>query len=318
MHAAVVESFERPPRFTQFPEPAAGPGETVVTVRAAALSQLVRTQAAGTHYSSTTPPWVPGVDGVGVDGDGRRVYFAFPRRPFGAMGERSVVSVAQTTRVPDGLDDVTAAAIGNPGMSSMLALTRRARFAPGESVLVVGATGASGRLAIQIARHLGARRVVAASRQASSEPLLRSLGADAFVPLALPAADLTARFRHEIATGLDVVLDYVWGPVMEAFFAAAAGSGTGQAAPPLRVVNIGALGGPTLTLPAGAMRSSGVELLGSGIGSASHAEILSATGQMFDAIAPAGLRIDTETAPLAQVESAWSRQSPGRMVFTLP
>lgn len=317
MKAAVVEAFDRPPRYRDFDEPVAQAGEVIVTVKAAALSQLVRAQASGKHYSSGRPPFVPGADGVGLLADGRRVYFAFPRGPVGAMAERVAVQAACTVPLPDTVDDLTAAAIANPGMSSWAALIERAAFRAGEAVLINGANGASGRLAIRIARHLGAGRVIATGRNPASEAELRALGADAFVLLTQPAEALVAAFRSEIARGVDVVLDYLWGPSAEAFFAAATGHGSGEAAPRIRFVNIGSLGGASIALNAAALRSSGIELLGSGLGSVSNAGLVRTIGNVMQAIGPAELRIAVAARPLTAVEEAWSADSSARIVFTL-
>ena len=317
MHAAVVESFGHPPRYRAFEEPAARAGEVLVEMRAAALSALVRAQASGAHYSAGAPPFVPGADGVGRLADGRRVYVAFPRPPVGTMAERVAVPLANTAAVLDDVGDVTAAAIANPGMSSWAALVERARLQPGESVLVIGATSLSGRLAVRIARHLGASRLVATARDPSSEAALLALGADAFVPTGDPGPALADRFRSEIAEGIDVVLDYVWGAPAEAFVAAATGHGSKDAARRIRFVNIGSLGGGVLTLPAAALRSSGLELVGSGLGSLSHEALVRSVAGVLAAVRPAGLQVEAEAIPLAQVEAAWeATRSGARIVFT--
>ncbi|MGH8466375.1 MAG: quinone oxidoreductase family protein, partial [Pseudomonas sp.] len=192
MKAAIVHDFDQPPRYGELDAPQALPGEVLVRVRAAALSQLVRAQASGKHYSSgKTLPLVPGADGVGLLADGSRVYFAFPRAPIGAMAEVVAVDARNVVAVPDGIDDITAAAIANPGMSSWAALQERAHFKPGERVLINGAAGTSGRLAIQVAKHLGASRVVATARNPAVEAELRALGADDFIRLDQPAEQLT-------------------------------------------------------------------------------------------------------------------------------
>lgn len=317
MKAAVVEAFDRPPRYRDFDEPVARDGEILVAVRAAALSQLVRVQAAGKHYTSGTPPFVPGADGVGVLPNGRRVYFAFPRGPVGAMAERVAVRADLVVELPDDVDDITAAAIANPGMSSWAALTERAHFRKGESVLINGANGASGRLAIQIAKHLGAGRVIATGRNPACEPELRALGADSFVPLLQSPDGLVQRFRDEIAIGVDVVLDYLWGPAAGAFLDAATGHGEGEAAPRIRFVNIGSLGGASIPVAAGALRSSGLEVMGSGLGSVSHVALVQSIAKLMHAINPAGLRIDAMAKPLADVEATWKSDAASRIVFTL-
>lgn len=319
MHAAVVTDFSKPPRYDTFDAPTPLEDEVLITVRAAALSQLVRAQASGKHYSSASAlPLVPGVDGVGTLADGRRVYFGFPRPPMGAMAERVAVKPVYTVPLPDDLDDVTAAAAANPGMSSWAALRHRAQFRRGEAMLINGATGAAGRLAIQIARHLGASRIVATGRNRSSEATLRGLGADAFVPLDLPGEELIVAFRREMLDiGIDVVLDYLWGPSAESIMAAAAGHGSGEAARRIRYVQIGSLGGNVISMPAGTLRSSGLEIMGSGLGSVSHEGLIQSIGELMAAIVPAKFEILADAVPLTEVERAWASDSGGRIVFTM-
>jgi NADPH:quinone reductase-like Zn-dependent oxidoreductase len=317
MKAAVIESFPNPPIYRDFPEPIAQSDEVIVNVRAAALSQLVRMQAAGKHYTSGTPPFVPGVDGVGLLPDGRRVYFAFPPAPVGAMAERVAVKSAYTVVLPDSVDDITAAAIANPGMSSWAALTERAAFKRGEAVLINGANGASGRLAIQVAKYLGASRIVVTGRNPASAAELLALGADVFVSLTQSTSSLVSSFREEIASGIDVVLDYLWGPAAEAFLTAATGHGTGEAARRIRFVNIGSLGGTSINMPAAALRSSGIEMSGSGLGSVSNLGLIRSIAALMQAIEPAKLKIEASAVPLREVESAWQGDGSARIVFTI-
>lgn len=317
MKAAVVEAFERPPRYRDFAEPQALDNEVIVSVRAAALSQLVRVQAAGKHYTSGTPPFVPGVDGVGLLADGRRVYFAFPRGAAGAMAERVAVKAAHTVALPDDVDDITAAAIANPAMSSWAALCERVHFMRGESVLINGANGASGRLAIQIAKHLGAARIVATGRNPACAAELQTLGADVFVSLSQSPAALIDQFRNEISNGVDVVLDYLWGPSAEAFFAAATGGGSSEAARRIRFANIGSLGGASIALSASALRSSGVEIVGSGLGSLSVEALVRSVAYLMPLVKSANLQIDANAIALEHVETAWLNDTDARIVFTL-
>jgi NADPH:quinone reductase-like Zn-dependent oxidoreductase len=318
MKAAVVHDFSQPPRFADFAEPEAGPGDRLIRVRAAALSQLVRAQAAGRHYSSGSVPLVPGVDGVGQLEDGSRVYFAFPRAPFGAMADLTAVPADNCIPVPDDVDDVTAAAIANPGMSSWAALTERAHLQRGECVLVNGATGASGRLAIQIARHLGAGTIIATGRSMERMAGLKDIGADVLLPLDQPP-DALKKACHETIHGhtVNVILDYLWGPPAECLLAAISGHGGREAEPRIRYVQIGSSAGPVINFPGAILRSSGLELMGSGLGSISHGGLLRAVAGVFDAVAPAKLAIATDAVPLQQVESAWTATSSDRLVFTL-
>jgi NADPH:quinone reductase-like Zn-dependent oxidoreductase len=319
LKAAVVRNFNRAPAYADFADPVALDGEVVVDVTAAALSQLVRGQAAGRHYSSgSTLPLVPGVDGVGRLADGTRVYFAFPRSPFGAMAEHTVVKQSTCILLPADLDDTIAAGAANPGMSSWAALTERAEFQAGESVLINGATGASGKLAIQIAKHLGAKKVIATGRNAQTVATLPSLGADEVIPLDQPKDKLVDEFRRHIkGSGVNIILDYLWGSSAESIFAAVAGHGSTEGEPRVRFVQIGAISGQTVNLPAGVLRSSGLELMGSGLGSVSNEGLIRCIDALMHAIVPSKLTIDVDPVPLPDVEKAWESAEERRIVFTI-
>lgn len=315
MKAAIVNRFDQPPVYGDIAPPQAGPDEHLINTRAAALSQLVRLRASGKHYSSVaTFPQVPGVDGVGVV-DGQRVFFAFPRGLYGAMAEQVAVDKTLCVPVSDAVDDVTAAAIGNPGMSSVAALEYRAHFQPGEVVLVNGAAGASGRLAIQIARHMGASRIIATARRPEVAAELKALGADEFICLQQPEADLTAAFGDALrAFGVDIVLDYLWGPPALCLMNAA--SHHGVLSRPLRFVNIGSLAGATVPLNPGVLRGGDLVLTGSGLGSVSNRDLIQSIGKVLQWVEPAGLKIATRAMPLSQVSEAWQQDGPERIVLT--
>jgi NADPH:quinone reductase-like Zn-dependent oxidoreductase len=183
MNAAVVNAFGVPPRYTSFAEPVATDGEVLVNVSAVGLHRVVKALADGSHYASSNMlPLIPGVDGVGRLEDGTRVYFGMVRPPFGTFAERAVTAPHMCLPIPEALDDVTVAAIMNPGMSSWAALLR-AHFVAGESVLILGATGVAGQLAVQVAKRLGARRVVASGRNPQVLEELEQRGADAVISL---------------------------------------------------------------------------------------------------------------------------------------
>jgi NADPH2:quinone reductase len=318
MNAAVVNAFDVPPRYMEFEEPVAGAGEVLVNVRAAGLHPIVRALANGTHYGSTgVLPFVPGVDGVGELGDGRRVLFGGSRSPFGTFAERTVANPAMCLAVPDGVSDVDAAGMANPAMSSWAALTVRAKFVAGESVLILGATGVAGQMAVQIAKRLGARRVIAAGRNPEALQELKRLGADAVISLEQEREALVSAFREEIAGGgVDVVLDYVWGGPTESVLAAIAQKGLSHASSRIRFVQIGDSAGKTISLAGATLRSSGVELLGSGFGSASVAQIFVAIGEFFKEAEKLRFEIDIETAALRDVEAMWQNPERGkRLVF---
>jgi NADPH:quinone reductase-like Zn-dependent oxidoreductase len=320
MKAAVAHGFNGPPRYGDFAEPNPGDDEILVTVSAAALSNFTRLQISGHHYSSQAIfPCIPGADGVGRLDDGRRVYFVAPAKPYGSMAELAAVKKHLCIPLPDDVDDVTAAAAANAGMSSWAGLTERAKLVAGESVLINGATGVSGRLAIQVAKHLGAGKVIATGRNPDVLKTLPALGADVVIALDRPADELVKIFREQIRScGVGVILDYLWGASAEHLIAAISGGGSGQGEPRIRFVQVGSIAGPTIALPAAALRSSGLEILGSGLGSLSQGQFVTAVVAVMKAIVPAKLAIATEAVPLRRIESAWSKDPGGnRLVFTL-
>ncbi len=321
MKAAVLHALGQRPRCEDFADPRALEGEALVRVKAASLKNIDKMMASGSHYDRFPElPCVCGIDGVGVLDDGTRVFCGEARSPYGMMAERTVVARVRCLPIPDQVDDLTAAALPNPALSAWLPLIWRARLQPGETVLILGATGVAGQLAIQIAKHFGAGRVVAAGRNRRVLETLRELGADATVPLDLPDRELTAAFIREAGTSrFDVVLDYLWGHPAEVLLQALTRHDVKTAAAITRWVEIGEIAGPTITLSAAALRSSGLEFYGSGGGSIPHQAIFEAFPQMW-ALAIAGtLRIKTEPVPLADVEDAWQRQDlEGRRLVIVP
>jgi NADPH:quinone reductase-like Zn-dependent oxidoreductase len=317
MKAAIVERAGQPPVYADFTDPAPSAGLAVVRVSAAAISHVTKSRASGAHYSADGQvPLIPGVDGVGVDEHGRRVWFILPEAPFGSMAERSLVDARRCIVLPDELGDVEAAAMAIPGMSSWAALVERAQLRAGETVLVNGATGASGRLAIQVAKHLGAKRVVATGRNTAAFDELRALGADATIALTPDRDALETAFSKEFRTGVDIVLDYVWGPSAETLIVAAARAGAD--AVPIRIVQIGAASGADITLPGAALRSSALQLMGSGVGSIPQPRILAAVRGVLEAATRAGFKVATRTLPLAEVATAWDAGNATSRIVLLP
>ena len=320
MKAAVVAEAASPPRWTDFADPVAATGETLVAVKASALVPLARARAAGQHYSSTdSANFVAGVDGVGRLEDGRRVYFAFVRSPFGSMAQYAPVRLDLVAPIPDGIDDVTAAAMANPAMSSWPALLDRAKMQPGESVLVNGATGAAGLLAVQICKHLGAKTVVATGRTVEQLEPAKALGADVTIPLSLPERELAdALYSAMLDCDVSIVLDYLWGASARVLLAEIARNQTGEVAPRIRFVQIGAVSGSEISLDGSVLRGSGVELLGSGLRSVSLPRLVSRIGEALAAAGPAKFRVDATARPMETVESSWNDDTGGRrLVFTL-
>lgn len=321
MKAAVVREFGHPPIYGDFEDPVPRPGETTVSVTAAAVSPLARARAEGAHYSAGDAlPFVPGVDGVGHTSDGLRVYFALPRPPFGSLATRAVVPVDQLVDVPDALDDTTAAAAANPGMSCWIPLTQFTRVGPDEAVLINGATGIAGRMAVQVAKYLGASKVIATGRDDAKLRGLSELGADVLLSVRPPLEafrDAVRKEAHDAAIG--TVLDYLWGPSAEAILQALGGPNAPRGPSRIRYVQVGNLSGPTITLAGAILRSSGIEILGSGLGSSSDAALVAGIGQFLNAFAQARFRIALDVHPLSDVERAWNEATAEkRLVFTIP
>ena len=317
MNAAVVSTFDHPPRYTTFADPVAGEGEKLVSVSAAGLHPIVKALAKGTHYGSTGElPFIAGVDGVGKLEDGTRVYFGIARSPFGTFAERAIAASWLCLPLPEAIDDLTAAGIANPAMSSWAALTARAKFVAGESVLILGATGVAGQLAVQVAKRLGARRVVAAGRNPEALEKLKTLGADSVISLDKDQAPLVSAFRTEIAEGVDVVLDYLWGQPAELVLQAISQRGLRKTGTRIRFIQIGDSAGKTISLAAATLRSSGLELLGSGFGSASLEQIRQSLAEFFDVAAKEPFQFHSKAAPLRDVETLWNSAEEGtRLVF---
>ncbi|QTH20941.1 zinc-binding alcohol dehydrogenase family protein [Rhizorhabdus wittichii] len=306
MKAVVLDRLGGLPRPADFAEPDLQGAETLVRVAAAAIKPIDRAIAAGTHYASPRAlPVVCGLDGVGADAAGERVYFMATRRPYGAMAE--LAPAAWTVPVPGALDTAAAAAVVNPAIAAWLPLEWRGGLRPGQSVLILGATGNAGRMAVMVARLLGAGRVVAAGR---NRDVLAGLGADATVDLSLPREDLVARFSAVIGDGLDVVVDYLWGMPAEALLESltkgdlhAAGQAT-----PIRFVSVGEMAGRDITLPSALLRGSRIELLGSGTANMPPLDRMKRITADILALAAEGrLDVGIERYPLADVARAWEQ-----------
>ncbi|GAA0542941.1 NADPH:quinone reductase-like Zn-dependent oxidoreductase [Rhizomicrobium palustre] len=312
MKAAIIQAAGQAPVYADFADPVPVEGEVRIHVAAAALSHLAFGRASGTHYSSEARfPFVPGVDGVGRLESGQRVYFMLPRAPFGSMAEYTVVPEGQYLPLPDGLDDVLAAAMANPGMSSWAALRERAGLKQGETVLINGATGISGRLAIQIAKHLGAAKVIATGRNLEA---LSALGADITVPLVEDEKALEDRFREVFTERVDVVIDYLWGESARSLLIAAAKSGPERV--PVRFVQVGSMAGDEIALPAAVLRSSSILMMGSGLGSVPREKLIASIGDVLNAAVPSNFQVVARKVALADIAQAWSaKDSSQRTVF---
>ncbi len=318
MRAAVVRSFAAPPRYEAFPMPEPrGEHELAVDVLAAALHPRVRSGAGGTHYSSDDAlPLIPGVDGVGRSADGQLFYFVALEPPFGTMAERTVIDRRRAIALPADADVRAIAAGLNPAMSSWLALRRRVAFEPGQKVLILGATGNAGQLAVQIAKLFGAGRVTAAGRNREQLQRLEGLGADETVALCgEPRQDADA--LAAAGADADVVLDYLWGAAAEPAIPALVRA-RADPSKPLHWIEIGSMAGSTITLASAALRAANLQLLGSGQGSLATPTILAELPALAREITCGRLLVNALALPLSEVEAAWQAPSvPGQRIVLM-
>ncbi|MBR7826118.1 zinc-binding alcohol dehydrogenase family protein [Actinospica sp. MGRD01-02] len=318
IHAAVVRSFDAPPRYEAFDLPAPSDEDhAVVEVLAVGLHPRVRSGAAGSHYTSTgSLPMVPGIDGVGRLADGRAVYFVADD-VLGPMANRTVIDTRRSVALPVGADVLKIAAAMNPAMSAWVALRRRVPIEPGQSVLILGATGSAGQMAVQVAKRLGAGRVVGAGRDKARLDALPEVGADATVALS-EDADATAAALADAACEVDLVIDYLWGkPASEAMMALLLARSDRSRA--LNWIQIGSMAGPTIELPSVALRSANFRLQGNGQGAVSTRAYLAELPSLIEEIDNGGLRVNAQAEPLTEVERAWTTpEVPGVRTVLIP
>lgn len=306
MRAAVVTAPEATPVCADFPDPQPRPGHEPLRLVGAGLHHVVRGQAAGSHYASDGDyPLVPGIDAVARTGDGRLVYTGLPRSPWGTMAEWLVTPFE--VDLPTGADPLAVAAGMNPAMSGWMPLAARR----GElgTVLVLGATGMSGGLAVRAALSLGAKQVIAAGRDPEALARLDELGADT---VALTDASLTTVVGDAQPT---LVLDYVWGPVAEATFAALGKTAEDDDSAPVDYVQIGSLAGHEAALPAALLRSRRIRITGSGRGSVSKEQIIAELPDIIAGFADGTFDAPYTVYPLSRVDEAWAHQSRTRAVI---
>ena len=319
IQAAVVHSFDNPPRYASFDLPApADEDQEVVDVLAVGLHPRVRSGASGSHYTSAGKlPLVPGIDGVGRRADGGLVYFVADDDLVGPMATRTVIDARRSVTLPAGADVVKIAAAMNPAMSAWVALRRRVPIQAGQSVLILGATGNAGQMAIQVAKRLGAGRVVGAGRDQSRLATLPGLGADATVALT-DDPDATAAGLAKEAAEVDLVIDYLWGrPASAAIMALL--QARADRSRELNWIQIGSMAGPTIELPSVALRSANFRLQGNGQGAVSTRAYLAELPSLIDEIDNGDIAVTARTVPLPDVETAWTApEVPGVRTVLVP
>ena len=319
MKAAVLHEIGGIPRYEDFPDPVAAADEVIIDVKAVAVENVDKRIAAGTHYASrqytAQLPAIPAFDGIGTLPDGTLVGFGNPRLPYGALAEKTVVPRGAYAPIADGIDPAIATMLGTAitGMSIKTA----AGFVPGETVLVQGATGVAGRLAVKVARLVGAGRVVGTGRDDAALAEVRRIGADEVINTAVDDDALVQAYADAKGDGYDVVVDFLWGRPTELLLRALVPASF-SFPKPTRFIQVGESAGPQLTVAAESLRTSGVEVYGAAKGLDAQT-----MGDMFGQVVTwtqAGeLTFDVERVPLADIESAWQRTDlRGRRLVVVP
>lgn len=310
MKAAVLRSADGVPEYAEFADPEVGENEEAVELVAAGIHHLVRSRAHGAHYSSEGRyPLIPGVDAVARTADGTLIYTGNAAAPYGTMAERITVSRRFHFELPAGTEDRAAQVAGgmNLGMSSWLPLTARLSELPAlGTVAVVGVTGASGLLAVQNAKDLGASRIIGIGRDEAGLERARGYGAET-ARLTDDHAASVAAIRELLADDSpSLILDYVWGAPAEAMFEALVRDMRDEDDADITYAQIGSLAGPTAALPSVLLRSRRIKVVGSGLGSVSTATLLAAMPEYVTRIAEGHVEVPVETYPLTDIARAWT------------
>lgn len=323
MKAAVIYEKSDLPQYSEYPEPVTeNDDELILSVKAAAIKHIDRSRATGAHYSAgvkTGPGTVIGGDGVGLLPDGKRVYAIGVS---GMMAERAVIDKHRIVPVPETLDDITAAALPNAVIGSAMALRFRGNMQPGDTVLINGATGFTGKVAVQIAKHYGAKKIIATGRNEQVLQSLLALGADEIISLKQDDASLLANIKTVHAQNpVNVIVDYLWGNTAEIILSAL--KGEGNFTPCTRFVSVGSMSGDIVRLSAENLRSIDLQLTGSGLGSWTKVQVQQLfqeiLPEMFQLAANGSLKIDTVQMNIKNIASLWDMDLPDgkRLVVTI-
>lgn len=323
MKAAVMYQKSALPQYADFPEPTVQhDDEILVSVKAVAIKHLDKSKAAGKHYSSEAPQAegrIIGGDGVGLLPDGTRVYGIGIS---GMMAEKAIIEKDRIVKVPEGLDDAIAAALPNAVFGAAMALKFKANIQPGDVVLINGATGFTGHIAVQIAKYYGAGKVIVTGRSQQSLDDLLSLGADQAISLLQDNDNVRTQLKQlHSDTPIDVVIDYLWGSTAETILNAV--KGDGSITNRIRYVSVGSMSGDSIQLSAAILRSVDIQLSGSGIGAWSAQQIRTMLHEilpeMFRLAVAGKLKTTVTTVKLQDIATIWDTDVPSgqRLVVTI-
>jgi len=312
MKAAVVYKKGELPKYADFAEPiVSNENQVLISVKAVAITNLDKGIASGDHYSSENENqngFIVGSDAVGVLENGTRVY---ARGISGTIAEKALVEKSRMVVLPEGIDDATAATLPNAVAGSAMALRFRAGIKPGETVLINGATGFTGQMAIQIAKYYGAKKIIVTGRNEKTLQSLLELGADEIVSLKQKDESIVDQLKqiHQNSP-IDIVIDYLWGQSAELILSVL--KGNGNFTPKTRYVSVGSMSGDTIQLSAQILRSVDLQLSGSGLGSWTKDEVKllfsEILPEMFLLASKNILKVNIEKVNLSDIEKMWNAE----------
>ena len=317
MKAAVLQQEGTVPKYADFPEPVPENDEQIlVTVKAVSISHYDIQRASGNHYKHYSHfPVVVGLDGIGVLENGKLIHATGIT---GMMGEKALVRRNAWTVLPDDIDLAVAAGLPNALVGAGVPLIQRAKIQPNQTVLINGATGLTGKVAVQLARHYNAKNVIGIGRNPENLASLKTLGANEVVSLKQSEASFIQQIKEiNERTPIDIIIDYLWGHPVEMILTAFQHT----AYHPVKLVTVGQMAGSDIILPSAFLRSSPIELLGSGIGSFSRSELTdymkNILPEMFKMAVEDKLNIEVEKISLKEIESNWRKESGKALVVIM-
>lgn len=310
--AAVIDQLGEIPKYKEFNLPEIqNENQLLLKVKASAVKNLDKLRASGNHYASHKElPAIVGMDGVGLLEDGRRVY---AKGISGMIGEKAIIDSRKMTFIPDDLDYSLAAALPNAVLGAAMSIKIRGQIKEGQNVLINGATGVTGQMAVQIAKHYGAKTIITTGRNQENLEKTKTLGATQFISLKQDDESIKKQIQktHQ-ETPVDLVIDYLWGSPIELIIDALEGSDLATTAHQIRIVSVGSMAGNSINLDSETLRSSAIEIVGSGFGSLSEEdfdrydqEILP---EMFELAANGKLTMDLHEGKLEDIESLWEEK----------
>ena len=317
MKAAVLHNLGASPIYEDISKPEPADNELLLKVKAVAIKNIDKLRASGTHYASYTKlPVVVGMDAVGTLADGKLVY---AQTVGGAVAEYALIKKNNYIVLPENIDIALASALPNTVMGAALVLQNKAKMQPGDVILINGATGITGRMAVQFAKQFGAKKIIVTGRNETSLQELKSLGADETISLTQPEEAIIAQLKSvHAATPVNIVVDYLWGKPVELIIAALKGGGMNNFTPRVQIITVGDMAGKNIELSSGVLRSSAIEILGSGIGSLSEKDMkefaTTLLPQMFQLAAEDKWQLPVETFALGDIEKAWTNKNGKRVV----